>query len=65
MSREKEDLKRGMLNEQARGGKQASFSGVMRPCLSEVRDLATAVPLSTSSSKEVVKTFFGNTLSKL
>ena len=43
MSREKEDLKRGMLNEQARGGKQASFSGVMGPHLSEVRDLEKGV----------------------
>jgi len=34
MSRRKEDLKGGMLNEQGWGGKQASFSGVMGPYLS-------------------------------
>jgi len=43
MSREKEDLKRGMLNEQGWGGKQASFSRVMGPYLSELPNPPTAV----------------------
>ena len=42
-SREKEDLKRRMLNEQGRGGKQPSFSVVMGPYLSRMPDPATAV----------------------
>ena len=43
MSRRKEDLKGGMLNEQGWGGTQASFSRVMKLYLGKVQDLAMAV----------------------
>ena len=37
-----EKLKKGMLNEQVMGGKQASFSGVMGPYLNEMPNPAAA-----------------------